>query len=59
MKCPYAVTRKKITRTEIIYDDNGNQTSYIEIKSNEAVFVNCEQENCGAWHDGKCFYSRQ
>lgn len=59
MKCPYAVTRKELTNTEMVYDDNGNQTAYIESKSNVAVFVECEKENCGAWHDGKCCYNQR
>lgn len=59
MKCPYAVTRKELTRTEMVYDDNGCQTAYIETKSNAVVFVEREKENCGAWHDGKCCYNQR
>lgn len=57
MKCPYAVTRREINQTNMEYDENGNQTSYSEIRNSIAMFVNCEKENCGAWRDGKCCYA--
>lgn len=57
MKCPYAVTRKEINQTEMEYDENGNQIFYSEVRNNKAEFINCEKENCGVWHDGKCCYA--
>lgn len=57
MKCPYTITRKETTQTQMEYDDEGHQTFYCEIKNNEGIFVECEKENCGAWQNGKCCYA--
>jgi len=56
MICPYAVNRKVVTQTRMTYDENGQQTSWMEAQQNTAEFVECQKENCGAFHDGKCCY---
>ena len=56
MKCPYAVNRQTITETVIEYDDEGNQTGYTEITNNNAAFINCLGEECGAYKNGECCY---
>jgi hypothetical protein len=58
MKCPYAVNRKVVTQTSMQYDENGCQTSYTEYQNNQAEFVNCLEEECGAYNKetGKCEY---
>ncbi len=56
MKCPYAVSKILFIKTGMEYNTEGNQTSYTEYQKNAAYFLKCEQENCGAWHDGRCHY---
>ncbi len=56
MKCPYAVHRKTVTKTQMEYDDDGQQTSWVEAQNNMASFAECQKENCGAWQNGKCCY---
>ena len=58
MKCPYAVNRQVVTQTTMQYDENGSQTSYAEYQNNTAAFVNCLQEECGAYNTEtkKCEY---
>ena len=58
MICPYAVNRKVVTRSQIQYNDNGQQTAWMEAQTNTAEFINCEGENCGAFQDGKCCYNK-
>lgn len=58
MKCPYAVSRCQVTQTTIKYDDNGNQVGFTEVQNNNAEFVDCLRENCGAFNKetNKCEY---
>jgi len=55
--CPYAVNRKVVTQTRMTYDENGQQTSWMEAQQNTAEFVKCQKEECGAFQDGKCCYN--
>ena len=57
MKCPYTVHRETTIQTNIRYDDDGKQKCYTEISNNRAEMIECEKENCGAWHNGRCCYS--
>lgn len=53
MKCPYAVSRHQVTQTTIEYNDEGQQIGYTEYQNNEAEFVDCLRENCGAFNKEK------
>lgn len=57
MRCPYVVTRKETTQTKMEYDENGSQTFFQELKVDKGEFLICEEDNCGAWQDGKCCYA--
>lgn len=58
MKCPYAVNRQVVTQTSIQLNEEGNQTGYTEYQNNTAVFVDCLEEECGAYNaeTKKCEY---
>lgn len=58
MKCPYAVNRLNVSQTDFQYDESGNQTFQQTIDHNTAEFVDCLEENCGAWRDGRCRYNQ-
>jgi len=57
MKCPYAVQRKVITISTHKYNDEGVHAGTSETTSNYAIFMDCVQEKCGAWRDGRCHYN--
>lgn len=59
MYCPYAMTKKQITRTQMEYNAEGLQTDYIEVQLNKAEFVKCHKEECGAWHNERCCYKER
>ncbi len=56
MKCPYAVTRVIRTHMDAEYNEQGCQTEYTEMQMNKAEFVDCAENECGAWKNGKCCY---
>ena len=56
MKCPYAVNRDIISQSSYEYDEEGRQTVTTEIIHNDANFVNCMKEECGAYKNGRCNY---
>ena len=58
MKCPYAVNRHNVSQTVFRYDESGNQTFQQTIDHNTAEFVDCLEENCSAWRDGRCQYNQ-
>lgn len=57
MKCPYTVHSRSVIQETYEYNDEGYQTATTRIENNTAKMVECEKENCGAWHDGKCCYA--
>ena len=57
--CPYAVDRHLIQQTTYEYDDSGNITMNQVIEHNTAEFVQCKENLCGAWQNGRCFYGKQ
>lgn len=59
MKCPYAVHRKTVTECHMEYEeDSDRQTMYREVSTSVAEFCECQKENCGAWHNGRCNYNQ-
>ncbi|MBR2048286.1 MAG: hypothetical protein IJ960_06775 [Oscillospiraceae bacterium] len=57
MKCPYAVNRHRVVQVSIDYDEEGVEIGSQTVEHNTAELVNCLQENCGAWRDGRCRYN--
>lgn len=58
MKCPY--NRKSETTVQIWKQSSDeNQTPSDGRTVTQTVFelTDCEKENCGAWHGGKCCYA--
>lgn len=56
MKCPYAVDRHRVVQVVIDYNDEGVEIGSQTVEHNTATFVNCLQNQCGAWKDGRCAY---
>lgn len=56
MFCPYAVDRHIVQQTDYEYDESGAAKIVTLIEHNTAAFAECKQEQCGAWHDGRCGY---
>lgn len=56
MFCPYTVNRHLAQQTTYEYDESGVTTFAQVIEHNTAEFVNCLQEQCGAWRNGECCY---
>ena len=58
MKCPYTVNRHVVQQTSYEYDSYGNAVMNQLIEHNTADFVERLEEQCGAWHDGRCRYNQ-
>ena len=56
MKCPYTENRVTFIQTKIEYNDDGSQSLVIEAQRNIAEMIDCIEENCAAYHNGKCCY---
>lgn len=56
MKCPYAVNRHFVSQTTYDYNEEGVETFRQTIEDNTAEFVDCLQDGCAAWRDGRCEY---
>lgn len=56
MTCPYAVNRHTVSQTNFEYNEEGVQTFQQTVENNTASFVDCLEEYCGAWRDGRCEY---
>lgn len=56
MFCPYAVNRVSVQQTIYEYNDDGTTKMHHTIDHNNAEFVKCKKQECGAWRDGKCCY---
>lgn len=59
MICPY--NRKTLTQVtqytnDLVNEENGFIKSHQEVIREEYAMMDCQQENCGAWHKGKCNY---
>lgn len=58
MKCPYAVNRKVTTVTNNSFNENGYNVKSIDMQENIVTYLECQQENCGAWQNGRCNYNQ-
>ena len=56
MKCHYAVDRHCVTQTIFEYNEEGVETFRETVEHNTAEFVDCLQERCGAYQNGRCEY---
>lgn len=56
MKCPYAVTRKLMQKIVYTYDDDGQQIEQQTFETNLAEYVQCLEQECAAYQDGRCCY---
>lgn len=59
MICPYAVNRLVGVNTIFEYNEEGMQTQQKTVEKNEASFLECQGEDCGAWQDGHCCYNKR
>lgn len=56
MVCPYAVNRHVVQQTVYDYADDGNVKMSQVVEHDNAEFLECKIEQCGDWHDGRCWY---
>lgn len=56
MKCPYAVNTKIITQIGFVHDGDGLPVTQTAIEKQEASFLDCINECCAAWYNGRCQY---
>lgn len=58
MKCPYAVNRQTTTQCMIEHNEEGQQTGWTEYQNNQASFIDCLKEECGAYNPetSRCEY---
>lgn len=57
MFCPYAVNRKTVTQTVYDYNEDGSVAQAQTVETNNAEFLQCKQQECGAFRNGKCCYN--
>ena len=57
MICPYVVTRQTIRQTVSEWNDEGQETGWMQVENNVAYPIDCARENCGAFYDGRCRYN--
>ena len=58
MKCPYTVHRRVVQQTIYDYGEDGQVKEQTLVENNIAEPIDCQQENCGAWENGRCNYGR-
>lgn len=60
MKCPY--NHRSETQfsqwTQELNEDSTHAVSGDTVTKTVFVFCDCQKENCGAWHDGRCHYEK-
>lgn len=58
MKCPYnRKSEKHIQKWGQKPNDDNIITSGVQTDEYTFELMECEKENCGAWHNGKCCYA--
>lgn len=57
MFCPYAVNRNVVTQCSFEYGEDGEMTISQTIEHNNAEFIKCKENECGAWREGRCCYN--
>ena len=57
MICPYnRMATKQVIQTSYTLDDSGNTTMTDQVVVEHHTLMECPEEGCGAWQDGKCNY---
>lgn len=56
MKCPYRENRIKVIKQKIEHNEYRNQSIVTETQMDVAEMIDCIEENCAAYHNGKCCY---
>ena len=56
MKCPYRENRIKVINQKIEHNEYRNQSIVTETQMDVAEMIDCIEENCAAYHNGKCCY---
>ena len=54
--CPYACNVVQVNQDSYTYNEYGRNTFHEHILNETKNFVPCQEERCGAWHDGRCRY---
>ena len=59
MKCPYTIkSETTIQNFGQKYNDEGNPKNSKSVTQTVYELMDCEKDNCGAWQNGKCCYSK-
>ena len=57
MICPYnRKTEKQVLQVTNEYDEDGKADSTQQITSREFTMMECPEEGCAVWRDGRCCY---
>lgn len=57
MKCPYNITVQQRTVHKYEHDTDGRIASEEIVLVETHPFVDCLQQECGAWQNGRCCYN--
>jgi hypothetical protein len=58
MKCPYSINIEQVVKYTFDRDENGNTTTEVQNLLEHRKYVDCLQEECAVWIDGKCNYNQ-
>lgn len=59
MICPYIIHIQQTQVIERIIDENGMAPRETLHLGEVHIPLECQRENCGAWHDGRCCYGAE
>ena len=57
MKCPYACDIEQVNQDSYEYDDDSRNTFHEHKLVEHRTYINCLQEECTVFYDGKCHYN--
>jgi hypothetical protein len=58
MKCPYACNAHQVNQNRYEYDEDGRNTFHEHKLVEKKQFLDCLQEECAVWIDGRCNYNQ-
>lgn len=56
MKCPYTCCVQDVTQTLFEYDEDGKLKIDTLISKQTPEYIDCIEEECAVYYDGKCHY---
>lgn len=58
MKCPYTCDTEQVNQNSYEYDEDGHNIFHEHKLIEHCTYVNCLQEECAVFYDGKCHYNQ-